>query len=391
MPSITFLTLYTRHESESESADTDDEYMWGGIGIYEYGAKGLPHAILHASELVKTFGHHGACCSSSIGFQSVGEAGHKLTLKTAAKFSRTYGDKNKTQSAMLGYVCFQNLWTAVFDLNEKTRPNERDAHHADVSNAELTDDDSEAPIIDVNQLFRETNDTVYSLRVPLHLTDGWRNMVPDGEKPPAVWGSTFLSKRVLITRNELVTLMRSVLGLEQTWSNITRLARCVHWESFGCCVHEAPEGVKRILVGINPSFPGRRDFVRLRGSQDGTALSAQIIMFVRVSGLSHAQIAVSETLLNAADKTCNRDSVILALVRWLSPDPLQRYVMVNCCRCVLLLSGLITHCGNLQHYDNNGDISPIICSQDNYTYFLGQTAQVNVVMPCNLILVSDMV
>ena len=285
------------------------------MGIFEYGAKGLPHGLLHAPELVKTFGHHGGCCSC------VGEAGHKLTLKTAGKFSRTYGDKNKTQSAMLGYVCFQHLWTAVFVLNENTPPNQHDSH-ADVSDTGLTDDsnDSEAHTVDINQLFRESNDTVYKLRVPLDLTDGWRNMVPDGRNPPAIWGSTFLSKRVLITRNELLTLLRTVLELEQTWSNITRLAR-LHWESFGCCVHEAPEGVKRIFVGINPSSPGRRDFVRLRGSQDGTALSVQIMMFVRVSGLSHAQITVPERLLNSADKTCNRHSVILALVRWLSPDP----------------------------------------------------------------------
>ena len=45
-------------------------------------------------------------------------------------------------------------------------------------------------------------------------------------------------------------------------------------------------------------------------------------MFVRVSGLENAGIAVPESLRVPANDTCNRNSVTLALVRWLIPHPL---------------------------------------------------------------------
>ncbi len=45
-------------------------------------------------------------------------------------------------------------------------------------------------------------------------------------------------------------------------------------------------------------------------------------MFVRVSGLSHAGVNVPRSLRDPANTTCNRDSVTLALVRWLTPHPL---------------------------------------------------------------------
>ena len=45
-------------------------------------------------------------------------------------------------------------------------------------------------------------------------------------------------------------------------------------------------------------------------------------MFVRVSGLAHAGVAVPRDLRVPANSTCNRNSVTLALVRWLAPHPL---------------------------------------------------------------------
>ena len=49
-------------------------------------------------------------------------------------------------------------------------------------------------------------------------------------------------------------------------------------------------------------------------------------MFVRVSGLAHVGVAVPRSLrvpANRANTTCNRNSVTLALVRWLTPHPLE--------------------------------------------------------------------
>jgi len=45
-------------------------------------------------------------------------------------------------------------------------------------------------------------------------------------------------------------------------------------------------------------------------------------MFVKVSGLSEAEINVPEQMRTSANKSCNENSVILALVRWLTPHPL---------------------------------------------------------------------
>ena len=45
-------------------------------------------------------------------------------------------------------------------------------------------------------------------------------------------------------------------------------------------------------------------------------------MFVRVSGLSHAGVNVPTSLRSPPNKTCTRESVTFALVRWLTPHPL---------------------------------------------------------------------
>ena len=306
---LPFCVLYVRDDNETDSEDTDDEYTWGGMGMFEYGSKGLPHALVHAPELVKTFGHHGACCTC------VGEAGHKLTLKGAATFSRVYGDKNLTQDHMLRFVQRQSLWSEVYTLNtgaDPMVPNEDDSN-ADVSSN--VDSSGEHALV-------ENNNTRFKLRVPLDYTNNWSTMVPTVQgRPPPLWGSTFLSKHVLITRNELLTLLRTKLDMEETWDNIARLAK-LQWESFGCVIHEEKEqSVKRKFVGINPVSPGRRDFVRLKGNAEGTALSAQIIMFIRVSGFRNENIIVPVELRNESTHTCTRNSVTLALVRWLSPHP----------------------------------------------------------------------
>ena len=45
-------------------------------------------------------------------------------------------------------------------------------------------------------------------------------------------------------------------------------------------------------------------------------------MFVKVSGLSEAGIDVPEQMRTSANNSCNEKSVILALIRWLTPHPL---------------------------------------------------------------------
>ena len=83
--------------------------------MYEYGHKGLPHALVHASELVQSGGHQAAYSTA------VAETAHKGTIKAAAKFARTYASYNESQEGMLNYVLFDILWSAVIEHNKATK------------------------------------------------------------------------------------------------------------------------------------------------------------------------------------------------------------------------------------------------------------------------------
>jgi len=223
--------------------------------MFEYGQKGLPHALVHARELVETYGHHGACCTC------VGEAGHKSNIKSASKFARVYGDRNETQDGMLQYVQRQQLWLAINDLN----PTES---VSDTPSNEDTNEDSTSEC------------KTYKLREPLtDLTKNWANMQPVGTRhprPPPVWDAKFLSKRLLITQTELVTLLRTKLEMDDTWANIILLATQLHWECFGSLLIVDHDGKNRKVVGTSDVSRGRRDFVRLKGSKDNAALAVQV-------------------------------------------------------------------------------------------------------------------
>lgn len=303
-----------REANESETTDTDDDSSWGGLGFFEYSQKGLPHALVHATELVETFGHHGACCTC------VGEAGHKVNIKQAARFSRTYASKNTSQAGMLQYVQRQNLWSAVMELNGTSETSEEDRSSISASSEDSDDDGVPEPRVAGNQR-PPTIRALAKLMEPLAHASCFNTMVPDERgRPPRTWGGTFLSNRVLITRTELITLLRTKLNLPATWENVTRLATQLDWQCFGCAKLRNADGDLRKVVGTSNQFPRRRDFVHLSGHENNTALSVQVVMFIQVSGLGHAGIQVPEVLRIPRNNTCTRHSVVLAVVRWLAPD-----------------------------------------------------------------------
>ena len=266
-------------------------------------------------QLRGAFGHHGACCTC------VAEAGHKPNIKQAAKFSRTYASKNTSQDGMLTYVQRQQLWTAVLELN-------RTAEHADLPRSPICASSEDS--VDFNGVPqpRAAGDqgppptqTLSKLLEPLDYADSFNTLVPDERgRPPPLWGGTFLSKRVLITRTELITLLRTKLELDPTWNNITKLATQLDWQCFGGARLRDSGGCLRKVVGTSNQFPLRRDFIRLKGHENNTSLSVQLIMFIQVSGLGHAGIQVPETLRMPRNNTCSRNRVVLAVVRWLTPD-----------------------------------------------------------------------
>lgn len=257
-------THYNRDPDASDTESTDPGSGWGGLGMYEYSLKGLPHGLVHARELVETYGHHGACCTC------VGEAGHKCNIKNAAKFARIYADRNDTQGGMLGYVQRQQLWTAVFELNEREA-----AQQSSISAG--ADDSNEPERCPPTQASATRTSFQHKLREPLpDLTQGWSFMSPVRGRPPSLWGATFLSNRVLITRNELITLLRTKLEMEDTWANVVLLAKRVQWACYGCVLIGASGDKHRQIVGTSTVAPERRDCVRIRGNEDNTALSVQV-------------------------------------------------------------------------------------------------------------------
>ena len=238
-----------RDEGESDTADTADDEHWGGLGLFEYSKKGLPHALVHAPELVMQGGHHLAFCSS------VGEVSHKMFIKLAAKFGRTYASHNVTESKMLDWVCWHRLYRAVAELTGETQT----GRHND---------------LEVEQDARRTFQRDDTLLQPITF-DGWSQVVCGDIRTPRTWGATFLSKRVLITRDELLTLMRTKLEMTPTLKNNVRLLKELHWEFYGIyCTHK--DNRSRYYVGINSKSPRRRDFVRLRGTENGTVYAAQV-------------------------------------------------------------------------------------------------------------------
>ena len=135
--------------------------------MFEYSKKGLPHALMHAPELVKQGGHHGATCTT------VSEAGHRYNLKMPAKFARTYLSRNFSQDGMLQWMLENKLLHSVIALDNKLIK-------AEASEVLESEDDG----------------MVFKLRTPLHLVDDWQTL-SCRRRTPVAWGRQLLSKDVL--------------------------------------------------------------------------------------------------------------------------------------------------------------------------------------------------
>ena len=85
---------------------------------------------------------------------------------------------------------------------------------------------------------------------------------------------------------------------------------------------ESRTGLRRKIVGFSNSQPNRRDFVRMVGSENNTCLSAELLVFVKLSGFvdipSDTGLFLPE---NCRNEITNNRSVVFALVRWLVPHP----------------------------------------------------------------------
>ena len=209
--------------------------------MFEYSQKGIPHALVHAPELVECGGHHAAYNAALV------ETSHKFNIKDASKYSKTYASHNETHGGMLKYCLYQRLWREVIRRNNEGQP--------PAPTSDLSADDEMV--------------TSYQLSHPLPYTQGWSEI----ERPRVtiVWRSTFISRRVLITREELLTLLLRKLDMDTSLRNLNLLVKQLRFECFGVATLKSPDAVKRKVVGVGPASSTRRDFVRLRKGRDDDA------------------------------------------------------------------------------------------------------------------------
>ena len=242
----------------------------------------MPHCLLHARELIETGGHHGAYNTSTA------EASHPGVIKAASKFSQTRASLNETHEGMVSFVCWQKLWEAAIKRNEVGDPvaPPRRREHEPLSH-------------------------------PLPYTRRWSEIQFHNGRPPRDWKTTFLSKQVLITHEELVTLFLNKVQMVPTPENFMKVIQFLTWECYGGWSPVTSDG-RRSFVAYD-SRSSRRDFVRLEGSQDNTAFTAALMMFVKVSGFGHGSgVFLPAHLCHPGD---NDYSFTFAVVRWLGPHP----------------------------------------------------------------------
>ena len=230
---------FHRHSSDSDSCSTDSDKTWGGLGAFEYSHKGLPHFLLHAAEQVMRGGHFGAGCTSTV------ESSHKHFIKAASKYSRTYASHNKSQEHMLSWVLRQKLWKEVVNLNLKTISGMTPA--ASLTNSVTDDDDYEMKLIE-----------------PMTYTDNWTTAVRNWGQQYKSWGNIFISKQVLITRSEFLTLVSYKLGVKPLSKNINKLRKALTIKCYGV-LRTMKHSRSRQFIGLSRNISGRQDFVRLRG------------------------------------------------------------------------------------------------------------------------------
>ena len=288
---------WIRDENESDTLSTDENDSWGGLGIFERSMKGLPHALVHTRELVECGGHHGAYTTAA------GETSHKHNIKGASKLSRVYASRNQSQEGMLDWNLRQILWSAVIERNRSLR-----AHHQ----IDITLSGSDVSVARLERFAPE-----HKLFNPLRYTQTWPQLAIRRGQPPPLWLPTLLSKDVLVTREELILCLVRKLQMNNDMQTVVLVATGLRWECFGSASLECNNGDRRKVVGVSA---GRRDFVRVSGTEDNTALAAQVIMFIKVSGFGDGGVGIClPTYLR--NPPTNHTHVILALVRWLSPHP----------------------------------------------------------------------
>ena len=241
-----------RRDSETDTCTTDDENKWGGLGQFEYSRKGLPHCLLHFTELVMRGGHCAAFCTF------LAEVSHKDNIKLAATLSRTEASRNSSQQYMLDWYLLQQVYSEVIQHGKRVP----DA-------GELSESKEDSPAVADDEPMSQ------EIRYELNYAYHWSTL--QAAQVRSAWLSTFLSKKVRMTRSEflrLVSIKLEMYPVVHSRGFYHKILTSLTFR-FGGVLHMKNNMYSRKYVGIDNSV--RRDFVRVRGRDGDTCLSAQVI------------------------------------------------------------------------------------------------------------------
>lgn len=249
-----------KHSVVSETDNTDDDEVVGGMGVFSHGSKSLVHQ--HWVDQVISAGGFNVHCTQAA------EASHKINMHLASCRVRHH-DSNSTQHAMLQYLL-------LYSFFEEMKIN---------------------IIAPTYQRIRRPG-----FRVPLDI--GMTRM------ESTAFQSTFLHREVRVAGVELNNLLCDKLRLPKSTISYQSLQHLhiqfsQNWiqcdgKSFWGTDSAYNQGARR----------ARRDILRLRGTIDGNALCCETVCFLKIS--------------NARALGYPDDDLSLVLVRWLEPHPEAR-------------------------------------------------------------------
>ena len=199
--------LFKRHDSDSDTADADSDHGWGGKGIFEYTPKALPHALLHIVDILMRAGHHGGVCAF------LAEVAHKRFIKTAAKLSRTYGSRGRTEREMLKWTLADAVYEEAIEISAASE----ETHTMGTGDEAHSDPD-------IDRTFR-------AALPPFMKADRSQFAEVRGSTFLRVsWERTMMSKSAKVTRKELLTFICEKLAFENTRGTRTALTCTLEYE-----------------------------------------------------------------------------------------------------------------------------------------------------------------
>ena len=254
-----------RDPDGTDTEDTDDDHLVGGLGIYSHGQKCLTHQHW-VSQVISAGGFNVHCTQGP-------EASHNVNMHLASLRVR-HSDENGTQDSMLRYLCRLQIFDTL--KQEVCPPSTRSR--------------TSKPGIRVWM----TSTFPYNL-----------GSIPGAAK----YQQAFIHSEARVARGEFFDIICQHLGMPQTRASHLKLS-ALRFE-FG---HQLVVKDGRKFWGTDSQYSegqrnrARHDMLRLHGREHGYALCAEIVCFVHIL---HVDSLGLPRFQNFEED--------LILVRWLQP------------------------------------------------------------------------